>query len=80
MEQIIQSNQLITSYFLLAIIVSLERPKIKIELDTSDYLMEIIGAIFVILMIGWSLYFFKNAEKGRKAVDGRKKPKVNYIE
>ena len=37
----------------------MERPKIKIEPDASDYIMEIIGAIFLILMISWPLYFFQ---------------------
>ena len=34
------------------------RPRIKIELDLSDYIIEIIGAIFILLMIGWPMYFF----------------------
>lgn len=36
----------------------MERPKIKIHLDISDYIIEVIGAIFMIMMIGWPLYFF----------------------
>ncbi|MEO9966584.1 MAG: DUF1648 domain-containing protein [Reichenbachiella sp.] len=36
----------------------MERPKINIKLDFSDYIIEIIGAVFIILMIGWPLYFF----------------------
>jgi uncharacterized membrane protein len=36
----------------------MDRPIIKIELDTSDWIMEIIGAIFLILMIGFPMYYF----------------------
>lgn len=36
----------------------MERPKIKIDLDISDFIIEIIGAIFIIMMIAWPLYFF----------------------
>jgi len=36
----------------------MERPKIKIDLETSDIIIEIIGAISIIMMIGWPLYFF----------------------
>ena len=36
----------------------MERPKIKIDLDISDYIIEVIGAIFMIMMIGWPLYYF----------------------
>jgi len=36
----------------------MERPKIKIDLDISDYIIESIGATFLVLMIGWPLYYF----------------------
>ncbi len=37
----------------------MERPKIRIAPDASDYIMEVIGAIFLLLMISWPLYFFQ---------------------
>lgn len=36
----------------------MDRPKLKIELDTLDWIIEILGAIFVILMVGVPLYYF----------------------
>lgn len=34
------------------------RPKLKIELDTSDWVIEIVGAFFLILMVGFPIYYF----------------------
>ena len=36
----------------------MDRPRIKIELDISDWAIEIIGAFFLILMFGFPLYYF----------------------
>ncbi len=36
----------------------MDRPKIKIELDVSDWVLEVIGATFLLLMIGFPLYYF----------------------
>lgn len=37
----------------------MDRPKLKIELDTSDWIIEIVGALFLILMLGFPIYYFK---------------------
>lgn len=36
----------------------MDRPKLKIELDTSDWVIEIVGAFFMILMVGFPIYYF----------------------
>ena len=36
----------------------MDRPKLHIALDTSDWIMEIVGAIFLILMVGLPMYYF----------------------
>ena len=35
------------------------RPKLNIALDRFDWMVEIIGAVFLILMIGFPLYYFR---------------------
>jgi len=37
----------------------MERPKIKIPLDSYDYVIELITAIFMILLIAWPFFFFQ---------------------
>jgi len=34
------------------------RPRIKIEPDTADLIVEVIGAIFLLLMVGFPWYYF----------------------
>ncbi|MEQ8549431.1 MAG: hypothetical protein RIC03_16080 [Cyclobacteriaceae bacterium] len=36
----------------------MDRPKLKIELDASDWTIEIIGASFLIPLIGYPIYYF----------------------
>ena len=36
----------------------MDKPRIKIELDISDWIIEIIGATFLVLMIWFPLYYF----------------------
>lgn len=36
------------------------RPRIKIDLDIQDWIIEIMGASFLLVMIGWSLYHFNS--------------------
>ena len=35
----------------------MDRPRIKIGLDISDWVMELFGGIFLILMIGFPIYY-----------------------
>ena len=46
------------SWTLAIIDCKMDRQRIKIELDVSDWTMEIIGATFLVLMIGFPLYYF----------------------
>lgn len=36
----------------------MDRPRIKIELDISDWIIEIIGLAFLVLMIGFPFYYY----------------------
>jgi len=36
----------------------MDRPKLKINLDASDWAIEIVGAFFLILMVGFPFYYF----------------------